>query len=404
MSTAMSSSNRSMFWRIIRRLLAANRGRLVVILLALGAGAAITAALLNLQVDAKRRITTEFRTFGPNVVIAPRGEDDPSRQRTTMPESTLENIPRLNDGNQVVSVGWLSLIANVRRQVSSNASATFAPIVITGHTGGIQQELLNKVKKFAAAPPARSSARNPINTLPYCNLGTKAAAALNVHEGDTLLLRYASVEETCSVELVFSYGGQQDNQISVYIETAQKLANLPGRVDLIEIVVPGTPHSIEHFIADLQPRFSNADVRPIRQFTEGEAKIYDRISGILSATVALVLLLTALCVMAAMTNVAMERRNDVGLMKAIGGATRRVLRLFLAEAALLGLTGGVLGAAVGILLSMWLGKAVFGVAARPRLIVYPVSVALTIIVAIAGAYPLRRLANIRPAAVFRGEA
>jgi putative ABC transport system permease protein len=91
-------------------------------------------------------------------------------------------------------------------------------------------------------------------------------------------------------------------------------------------------------------------------------------------------------------------------MKAIGGATRRVLRLFLVEAAILGLTGGILGAAIGILLSMWLGKAVFGVAAQPRLIVYPVAVALTIVVAIASAYPLRRLANIRPASVFRGEA
>jgi hypothetical protein len=48
--------------------------------------------------------------------------------------------------------------------------------------------------------------------------------------------------------------------------------------------------------------------------------------GLLSATVAVVLILTTLCVMAAMTNVAMERKNDVGLMKAIGGATRRVLR------------------------------------------------------------------------------
>ena len=90
-------------------------------------------------------------------------------------------------------------------------------------------------------------------------------------------------------------------------------------------------------------------------------------------------------------------------MKAIGGSVRRVLRLFLAEAALLGLAGGVLGAAVGILLSIGLGKAVFGVAAQPRLIVYPVSVALTILVAIISAYPLRRLASIRPASVFRGE-
>jgi putative ABC transport system permease protein len=118
----------------------------------------------------------------------------------------------------------------------------------------------------------------------------------------------------------------------------------------------------------------------------------------------IVLLLTGLCVMAAMTNVAMERRNDVGLMKAIGGATRRVLRLFLMEAALLGIAGGVIGAAAGIFLSIWLGKQVFGVAAQPRLIVYPIAVGLTIMVAILSAYPLRRLASVRPASVFRGEA
>jgi putative ABC transport system permease protein len=80
-----------------------------------------------------------------------------------------------------------------------------------------------------------------------------------------------------------------------------------------------------------------------------------------------------------------------------------VLRLFLAEAAVLGIISGVIGAAAGIALSIALGKAVFGVAARPRLIVYPISVTLTILVAIAGAYPLRRLASIRPASVFRGE-
>ncbi len=70
MGPAMSNS-RPMFWRIVRRLLTANRGRLFVILLALGAGAAVTAALLNLQIDANRRLTTEFRSLGANVVVAP---------------------------------------------------------------------------------------------------------------------------------------------------------------------------------------------------------------------------------------------------------------------------------------------------------------------------------------------
>jgi putative ABC transport system permease protein len=147
-----------------------------------------------------------------------------------------------------------------------------------------------------------------------------------------------------------------------------------------------------------------ADVHGIKQLAEAEGKLYNRISGLLSATVVLVLILTSLCVMAGMSNVAIERKNDVGLMKAIGGSIRRVVRLFLAEAILMGIAGGLVGSAVGLIVSIWLGKAVFGVAAQPRWIVYPISVVITVIVSIASAFPLRRLASISPASVFRGEA
>jgi putative ABC transport system permease protein len=241
------------------------------------------------------------------------------------------------------------------------------------------------------------------NNIPACEAGERAAAGLKLRTGDTIALINGSRKISCQVQTLPSIGSAEDSQVFVELRAAQALLDQRGHISLIQLSVPGRPKEIQDRIASLR-RLQGVDVRPIRQFTEGEAKIYNRISGILSATVALVLVLTALCVMAAMTNVAMERRNDVGLMKAIGGATRRVLRLFVAEAALLGLMGGLLGGAAGILISIWLGKQVFGVSAQPRLIVYPVAVALTIIVAIAGAYPLRRLANIRPAAVFRGEA
>jgi len=221
--------------------------------------------------------------------------------------------------------------------------------------------------------------------------------------GDTISILISDRRRTCRVSSLAETGGPEDSQVTVMLDFAQRLANLPGRISDVEIVVPGTPKQIDEQVSALQEQFPDLGVRPIRQFTDGQAKIYGRISGLLNFTVAVVLILTALCVMAAMTNVAMERRNDVGLMKAIGGATRRVLRLFMMEAALLGFAGGVIGAAAGIFLSIWLGKQVFGVAAQPRLIVYPVAVALTMIVAILSAYPLRRLASVRPASVFRGE-
>src|SRR6202166_3427908 len=380
--------DRKMFWRIVRRLFAAQRGRLLVILLALGASAALTAALLNLQVDARDRLTKEFRVFGANIIVAPRDTKSSSAGVVTLDESIVDKV-RQSLPPRASADSYLYLVASV----SSANSAQPVNAVLAG-------KRTEKIDPSSA--PAASVSLRDNQTL--CLVGVKAAQQLHLQPGDRLTLQNDKMHESCISEIADSRGDAQDSQIVVNLDAAQRLASLPNKVSLIQLSVPGTPREIRDYIATLTQNIPAADVHGLRQFTDAEAKIYARVSGLLTATTALVLALTGLCVMAAMTNVAMERKNDVGLMKAIGGATRRVLRLFLAEAALLGLAGGIVGAAAGLLLSVWLGKTVFGVAARPRLIVYPISVALTILVAIISSYPLRRLANISPASVFRGEA
>ena len=380
--------DRKMFWRIVRRLFAAQRGRLLVILLALGASAALTAALLNLQVDARDRLTKEFRVFGANIIVAPRGTKSSGAAVVTLDESIVDNV-RQSLPPRASADSYLYLVASVS---SANSSEAVNAVIAGKRTEQVDQ---SSTHVTGVSPP---------NNKNICSVGAKAAQQLHLQPDDHLTLKNDSREETCASEIAETRGDAQDSQIVVNLDAAQRLTSMPGKVSLIQVSVAGTPREIRDYINTLAQNIPNADVHGLRQFTDAEAKIYTRVSGLLTATTALVLALTGLCVMAAMTNVAMERKNDVGLMKAIGGATRRVLRLFLAEAAMLGLAGGLVGAAAGLLLSIWLGKAVFGVAARPRLIVYPVSVALTILVAIVSSYPLRRLANISPASVFRGEA
>ena len=382
------SVNRSMFWRLLRRSVFANRSRLLVMLIALSAGAAITAALLNLQVDAKRRITSDFTSFGPNALIFPRGADAALSSGTTLPETVFD---RLNlDGTLQGARASLYLVA----EVFSSANPQRPVRVVVAGTRALE------ATKSTAAP---SSESEPYDNNQHCTAGARLAAHMGLHASDEVILRNGQREEPCGIALIWQHGDAEDDQILPSLGEVQRLSGLPGRVSVIQLTLRGTSREMNSYIAQLRTRFPDVDVRPIRQFTEAEARLYRRISDILTATVAVVLFLTALCVMAAMTNVAMERKNDVGLMKAIGGSVRRVLRLFLAEAALLGLAAGLMGAAIGIVISIGLGKAVFGVAAQPRLIVYPISVALTVIVAILAAYPLRRLVHIRPAAVFRGQ-
>jgi putative ABC transport system permease protein len=412
MMAALRTQNRQMFWRIVRRLLGANRGRLVVILLALGAGAAVTAALLNLQVDAKRRIAYEFRTLGANIIISPQDADG-AAGRATLDEAILDRIPKQWEGAPVHAVPFVYYLGQVRPMVREFTPPERVVLV------GTQLDALHEVAPGWKFEPSAALPFDP--QVHRCIVGRRVASKLKGALGDNLeigILPSAVVSEGKrkdyplgfgTIAGVVTTGGSEDDQVFIELSALEELAAREfafplDRVNLIQLSVPGTPEAVERFMSELSRTLPEINVRGVRQLTEGEGKIYGRISGLLSATVVIVLLLTGLCVMAAMTNVAMERRNDVGLMKAIGGATRRVLHLFLAEAALLGLAGGVMGAAAGIFLSVWLGKQVFGVAARPRLIVYPVAVALTMMVAILSAYPLRRLACIRPASVFRGEA
>jgi putative ABC transport system permease protein len=391
------TTNRKMFWRILRRLLTANPGRLFVILLALGSGAAITAALLNLQIDANRRLTSEFRAFGPNVIVTPRASTG-HPGGALLDQSIIERIPDDYHGVRITKIGLIYVV------VSANP---WGHSFKDGPRGVSNAVLVGKRVQDPKKPPSDDLQQHRIIDsiqVNVCKVGPKAAAQLHVHKYDEMELHNGIVTDSCMVYSGEGVGSDEDSQILTNLEQGQHLAGAPNELSQIQLIVWGTPQQISQFLAELQQSLPEAEVTPLRQFTEAQARIYSRISGLLNFTVALVLILTGLCVMAAMTNVAMERRTDVGLMKAIGGSVRRVLRFFLAEAALLGLAGGILGGAVGIALSIGLGKAVFGVAARPRLIVYPVAVALTMLVAIASSYPLRRLATIRPAAVFRGEA
>lgn len=379
----------SMFWRIERRLLTTNYGRLFVILLALGAGAAVTSALLNLQMDAKRRLTTEFRALGANVIVTPNEPGGEGQGAATLDEEVIKQLPLEYEGRAVPAVGFLYVIGE-----AAKGDGQFEPVVIAGTEGqGLTQIRPGRRTEYAA---------NLENDQEACEVGAKAAAQFKVHAGDSLKLRNQGQTASCKVFAVVTTGGAEDAQIFTKLKTAQTLADLKGRLSLIQLSVNATPDSVKSFISSMNRRLPDASVSGIKQFAESESQIYKRISGILSATVVLVLFLTFLCVMAGMTNVAVERKNDVGLMKAIGGSVRQVVRLFLVEATILGMGAGLIGSAVGIATSIWLGKTVFGVAAEPRWIVYPISVALTVITSIASAFPLRRLASIRPASVFRG--
>lgn len=123
----------------------------------------------------------------------------------------------------------------------------------------------------------------------------------------------------------------------------------------------------------------------------------------LSLTV-LILVIIALCVMATMTAIVLERRKDIGLMKALGAADVLLMRLFVAEGAGLGLVGGALGCALGLVLARGLAERLFGVALSVHLWTLPAVCGLAMALAVVAAQlPVRVVRAIRPTVVLKGE-
>jgi len=133
------------------------------------------------------------------------------------------------------------------------------------------------------------------------------------------------------------------------------------------------------------------------------ASVSKTLTVLLAGVAAISLLVGGIGVMNIMLVSVTERIREIGLRKALGARPSLIRRQFLIEASLLGLTGGLLGAAVGIA----------GAKVLPSLISNPVALSMpaiigSITVALAiglvfGVYPASRAAQLAPIDALRSE-
>jgi putative ABC transport system permease protein len=109
--------------------------------------------------------------------------------------------------------------------------------------------------------------------------------------------------------------------------------------------------------------------------------------------------------MSTLTDLVLERRREIALLKSLGARRGDVVLLFLTEAGLLGLAGGLAGFAIGAVAAQVVGASVFRTAIRIDFArVLPESLLLAILVTLVSSLPPVRYAlALDPAPVLRGE-
>lgn len=198
-----------------------------------------------------------------------------------------------------------------------------------------------------------------------------------------------------------------DTVIYIPFESAQTLFGLDERISLITaevkqgLDVKKVAEKLENKLEDSRGDDS-LEVSTQEQLLETFGTILDIVNLIVTGIAGISLVVGAVGIMNSMYTSVLERTKEIGIMKSIGATNKQILSIFISEAALIGLIGGVVGTALGF----GIGKAVESVSAAAGVSFIKVDPTIDLLLfgivfgivfgAIAGILPARNASMLQP--------
>ena len=248
------SPHPSMFLRMLVRAAVLRRGQAASALFAMVVAAAVTTAMLNLYVDVEAKLRREFRNYGANIILVPRGGSSLPADALARAESTLAGrglvapfamvVARTSDGQSVVVAG--TDFDRVRQLDKWWSVSSWPSDLSTSRTTGAEEiahPALVGVRALSAVSP-----RNQPFDLTF--------------QGHTIHLTSAGTVQT---------GAAEDSR--VYVSLPDFISWTGVQASTIEVAATGSPEEIASIMHQLEQAIPEADVRPVRQIMEGEARV-----------------------------------------------------------------------------------------------------------------------------------
>ena len=361
-----------MFWKFVLRAVQFRKRRLALAFAALAVSATLATALFSVYSDIERKMRVQFRGFGANIVIAPSGGAQ------TVPLAAVA----LAEKQGAVAAPFIYTVGRVESE----------PVVVAGTDFRRAGPLTNYWRVDGARAPA----------LGECLVGNNVAAHFRLKLAQKLELEGAP----CVIRGIVSSGGAEDSQVIVPFDIAAQLAGLQDVASLVQVRADG--ERLTAIQAALASQLPEADVRLLHAVAETEANVVLKIRSTLFLLTVLILAITTLCVSSNFSALVLERSKEIGILKAIGAAEKKIAALFLSESLILGIASSVAGYVAGLLVAWWIGRQIFPESAAAGVGVnYGVFLPVTgVTLAMAAAATLAaaaRIWRIRPAVILRGE-
>jgi putative ABC transport system permease protein len=415
--------------RIVWRSLLARRARVVLGLLAVTLGVAVTTALATLALQVGDDLARSLRAAGPNFVVLPAGERlpldlggaavEPARAGFALPDSAVARLKRGFWKNAVLEAApELALAGSVEGRPITIVGTWFDhPVVVEGETWRTGLARLQ--------PHWKLDGRWPRGDAPELVLGQALAARLGAGPGARVSVGSGGRLDSWLVTGVVAAGADDDRKAWAPLSIVQGRAGRDGEIDRIWLSAkvsskpekappdPSDPAAYERYMCtpypsvvarDLAAQEPGAEVIPMTEVVAGEAMVVRRLDLLMLLLALASLAASTLGLLSTTTATVVERGVELGLLRSIGASSSQIAFLLFAETALVSLAGGVLGWTIGTASAAAIRGQTFGggAASFPALLL-PLALVLSLVVAVIGTVgPLRMALRLDPAAVLRG--
>lgn len=246
------------------------------------------------------------------------------------------------------------------------------------------------------AREARQARGNPLL------LGSSAAEALNKNVGDTIRI----MESAFRVVGIYETGQTlEDNGAVIPLSEAQELLGKSRQVSLFYIQLED-PSLRERITQRVERRFPDLSLSGTQEFADKQL-LGNAIQAYVWGIAGLAIIIGGVGMMNAQLMAVMERTREIGVLRAVGWSSRRVMAMILGESLLTGFLGGVIGVALG-----WLALASFSNAAgffgastaniTPQVLEQAFGTVL-VLGLVGGLYPAWRASRLQPVEALRYE-
>ncbi|HEY6871679.1 MAG TPA: ABC transporter permease [Geobacteraceae bacterium] len=409
-----------MLLRILKNSFLKRPKAIFLVFLSITMGAAVATAFLGISGELSHKMALELRSYGANILLEPAAAEGGGFLRE-------EDLPKIK------TVFWKYNIIGFAPYLFSAADLSAAG---KGERGVIAGTWFQKTVEVPGEDPSVQGIKeiapwwevqgNWPQAADEAIVGAALARRLRLSQGSDLDVTVHGRSRRFRVSGIVTTGGFEEEQLFAPLVTVQELLQQPGRISRVLVSAltvpmdsfgrrdPATMTKEEYekwyctayvtsVARNVEEVMAGSRAKPIWQIASAEGALLKKLNSVMLLLTILALGASAIAVSTSLMASMAERSREIALMKAVGANRFQIGAIFLGEAVIISLAGGLAGYLMGDRLGVLISHTVFNSTISSPIWLFPTAMASALVVALAGSIaPLRRALLIEPVRVLKG--